>query len=53
MMSLRHDKDSNPTVSFTILEPQDQVIGELLYDGQERRAMDFKAPKLWNGQSGR
>ena len=34
-----------PTNPFTILEPQDQEIGEL-YVVQERRATDFEAPKL-------
>ena len=35
----------NPTSPFTILEPQDQEIGKFCV-GQERRATDFKAPKL-------
>ena len=40
-----------PTSPFTILEPQDQDIVEF-YVVQERRATDFKAPKLWKGLSG-
>ena len=35
----------NPTNSFTILEPQDQEIGEF-FVVWERRATDFDAPKL-------
>ena len=31
---------------------QDQEIGEF-YAVQESRAMDFEAPKLWKGRSGR
>ena len=34
-----------PTSPFTILEPQDQGIGEF-YVVQKRRATDFEAPKL-------
>ena len=34
-----------PTNPLTILEPQDQEIGEL-YAVQERRATDFEAKKL-------
>ena len=37
-----------PTSPFTILEPQDQEIGEF-YVIQERRATDFEASKLWKG----
>ena len=40
-----------PTNSFTILEPEDQEIGEF-YVVQERRATDFEAPKLRKGSSG-
>ena len=36
---------ANPTSPFTILEPQDQGIGEF-YVAQKRRATDFEAPKL-------
>ena len=43
---------SYPTNPFSILEPQDQEIGEF-YVVQERRATDLKAPKLWKGSSGR
>ena len=34
-----------PTNPFTILQPQDQEIGEL-YVAQKHRATDFEAPKL-------
>ena len=34
-----------PTNPFTILEPQDQEIGQI-YVAQERRATDFGAQKL-------
>ena len=34
-----------PTGPSTILEPEDQEIGEF-YAAQERRATDFKASKL-------
>ena len=37
---------SAPACPFTILTPQDQEIGELLYVVQERRVTDCKAPKL-------
>ena len=37
---------------FTILESQNPLIDEF-YVVQERRAMDFKAPKLWKGSSGK
>ena len=40
-----------PTNTFTVLEPQDQEIGEC-YVVQERRVTDFEAPKLWKGSSG-
>ena len=40
-----------PTRPFTILEPQDQDIGEF-YVVQERRTTDFEASKLWKGSSG-
>ena len=36
---------SHPTGSFTIIEPQDQEIGEF-YEVQKRCATDFEAPKL-------
>ena len=42
---------SLPTNPLTILEPQNQEIGEL-YVAQERCATDFEAPKLWKGSSG-
>ena len=48
MLYLRNDRPTNP---FTILEPQDQEIGEF-YVVQERHMTDFKAPKLWMGSSG-
>ena len=35
------------TGPFTILQPQDQEIGEF-YSVQERRSTDFEAPKLWH-----
>ena len=35
----------DPTNPFTILEPEDQGIGEF-YVVQARRATDFKAPEL-------
>ena len=41
----------DPTNPFTMLEPQDQEIGEF-YVLQERRATDFEASKLWKGSSG-
>ena len=40
-----------PTTLFTILEPQDQVIGEFCV-AQERRATDFEDLKLWIGSPG-
>ena len=40
-----------PANPFTILEPEDQGIGEF-YVVQERRATDFKAPELWKSSSG-
>ena len=40
-----------PNGPFTILEPQDQEIGEL-YIVQERCATYFEVPKLGNGRSG-
>ena len=43
--------DNSPTNHFTILEPQDQEIGEF-YLVQERRGTDFKAPKSWKDSSG-
>ena len=45
------DKTRYPTDPFTILEPQDQKIGEF-YKVQERRSMGFKTPKLRKGRSG-
>ena len=36
---------------FTILEPQDQEIGEVV-GSSKSRATDFEAPKLGNGWSG-
>ena len=35
----------DPTGPVTILQPQDKEIGEF-YVIQERRAMDFEAPKV-------
>ena len=43
--------DSYPTSPFTILEPHNPRIVEF-YAVQERRATNFKAPKLWRGSSG-
>ena len=40
-----------PTSSFPILEPQNPWIDKF-YVVQQRRATDFKAPKLWKGSSG-
>ena len=40
-----------PTKPFTILDAQDQEIGET-YVVQERRATDFEALKLWKSSSG-
>ena len=42
---------NNLTYPFTILEPEDQETGEF-WEGQERRATDFEAPKLWKGSVG-
>ena len=40
-----------PTGPSTILEPQDQEIGELFFV-QKHRTMDFKVPNMWKGWSG-
>ena len=49
---LREYKIPNfPTGPYSFVEPWDQEIGES-YEGQERRATDFEAPKLWKGRSG-
>ena len=43
---------NGPTDLFTNLEPQYQEMGNYYAVGQERRATDFEAPKLWKGRSG-
>ena len=43
--------DKVPTSPFTTFEPQNPQIDEFCVV-QERRATDFKAPKLWKGWSG-
>ena len=40
-----HADTYNPTYPFTILEPQDQEIGQI-YVAHDRRTTDFEAPKL-------
>ena len=40
-----------PTRPFPIIEPQNPGMDEI-YVVQERRATDFKDPKLWKGSSG-
>ena len=42
---------THPDEPFPNLEPQSPLIDEF-YLVQERRAKDFKAPKLWKGSSG-
>ena len=44
-------KGFNQTGPFTILQPQDQEIGEF-NSVQERCSTDFEAPKLWTGRLG-
>ena len=47
----RPDDYNFPTSPFAILEPQNMWIHEF-HVVQERRATNFKAPKLWKGSSG-
>ena len=49
---VRNNKTAYPTSPFQILEPLYPWIDEF-YVVQERRATDFKAPKLGNGSSGK
>ena len=50
--SIAYNGKNYPTNRFTILEPNDQEIGEF-YVAKKRRATDFEIPKLWECSLGR